>query len=393
MQRKIGLTMLAFCLAFTFYMPQANAYTEQDLAPQATSAVLMDADTGTIIFEKNSHKKLAPASITKVMTMLLVMEALNEGKISLKDSVRVSEYAASMGGSQIFLEPGEQMTVHDLLKAVAIGSANDASVALAEYLGGTEEGFVQMMNKKSQELGLKNTHFQNTNGLPEQDHYSSAYDIAVMSRELLKNEEITKYTGIYQDYLRQNTSKPFWLVNTNKLVRFYEGLDGIKTGYTSEARFCLTATAKRGNFRVIAVVMGEPNAKTRNAEVARMLDYAFNQYTNHLVYKKGDLIAVKEIEKGDPDQIKIRANHSFSILLRKGENPKELKKKMIWKKLRAPIKKGETLGTIQFEKDGKVVARMELTSVSDIQEASLWSTIKRMVNETLFLPKDSEERE
>lgn len=220
------------------------------------------------------------------MTMLLIMEALDQGKIALDDKVRVSENAASMGGSQIFLEVGEEMTVKDLLKGIAIASGNDASVAMAEYIAGSEEGFVHMMNKKVEELGLKNTHFVNSNGLPENDHYTSAYDIAIMSRELLKYEKITEFTGIYEDYLRKDTDNPFWLVNTNRLVRFYEGADGLKTGYTSEAKYCLSATAKRGSLRVIAVVMGEPNTKTRNKEISQLLDFAFSQYKNEVIYQK-----------------------------------------------------------------------------------------------------------
>jgi D-alanyl-D-alanine carboxypeptidase len=260
--------------------PAASQDGAVKLAPSARSAILMDADSGTIIFEKNSHDRLPPASITKIMTMLLVMEALDEGRIKLTDKVTASEYAASMGGSQIFLEAGEEMTVEDLLKGVAIASGNDASVALAEKIAGTEQEFVRMMNERAQQLGLKNTHFVNANGLPAENHYTSAYDIAVMSRELLKHPEITKFTGLYQDYLRKDTDKPFWLVNTNKLVRFYAGADGLKTGYTSEAKFCLSATAKRDDFRVIAVVMGEPDTKTRNAEVSQMFDYAFAMFTN-----------------------------------------------------------------------------------------------------------------
>lgn len=355
------------------------AESEQDLAPNAKSAVLMDADTGTVIYEKNSHEKLPPASITKVMTMLLVMESIEQKKLKLTDKVSVSENASSKGGSQIFLEPNEQMTVHDMLKGVAIGSANDASVALAEHIAGTEQNFVSMMNKRAEELGLKDTRFQNPNGLPVEDHYSSAYDIALLSRELLKHPEITKYTGLYQDYLRQDSKKPFWLVNTNKLVRFYQGLDGLKTGFTSEAKFCLTATAKRGDFRVIAVVLGEPDSKKRNQEISQMLDYAFSQYTNYTFYKKGDLIAKVDVDKGDPEKMEIRAHHSMSILLKKGEDPKLFKKQVRFKELKAPIRKGETIGTIEFvNKEGKVLSRLELTSSKDILEASLWSAIKNV---------------
>ncbi|MBA4543078.1 MULTISPECIES: D-alanyl-D-alanine carboxypeptidase family protein [Thermoactinomyces] len=389
-----------FILSISVTLPLMFAHTtafaegaETDLAPNSLSAVLIDASTGKVLFEKNSHKPLPPASITKLMTMLLVMEAVDEGKISLKDQVRVSEYAASMGGTQIFLEPGEQMSVHDLLKGVAIASANDASVALAEYIGGTEENFVAMMNKRASELGLKNTHFQNSNGLPADNHYSSAYDIAIISRELLKHPRITQYTGVYQDYLRQNSKKPFWLVNTNKLVRFYPGLDGLKTGFTSEARFCLSATAQRKHLRVIAVVMGEPDAKTRNKEVSDMLDYAFNRYTSHLLYKKGAVIAEKAIEKGDPGVVRIRANQPFSLLMEKGEKISDYQQKWEWRKLKAPISKGDVLGKVQFLKDGKVEAELELVSAVDVQKANLWSSLKQVLKDVFYLPGNIREQD
>src|SRR5690606_30408439 len=224
---------------------------------------LIERDTGTVLYEKNMHEKYSPASMTKIMTMLLVMEAIDEGKFSFKDKVATSEYAASMGGSQIFLEPGEEMKVEELLLAVAIGSANDASVALAEKVAGSEENFVNIMNKKVQELGLKNTKFQNTTGLPAKDHYSTAYDMAIMAKELLKYEEITDFTKMYESYLREDTDKKFWLVNTNKLVKFYPGVDGLKTGFTREAMYCLTATAKKDGMRVIAVIFGAPTSKSR----------------------------------------------------------------------------------------------------------------------------------
>ncbi|SDZ08645.1 D-alanyl-D-alanine carboxypeptidase family protein [Thermoactinomyces sp. DSM 45892] len=380
MLKRISISVFISIFVLSLFVPRAIIHAaELDLAPNAKSAVLMDADTGTIIYEKNSHEKLPPASITKVMTMLLVMESIEQKKLKLTDSVTVSENASSKGGSQIFLEPGESMTVHDLLKGVAIGSANDASVALAEHIGGTEDNFVAMMNKRAVQLGLKDTKFQNPNGLPVADHYSSAYDIALLSRELLKYPEITKYTSMYQDYLRQDSKKPFWLVNTNKLVRFYQGLDGLKTGFTTEARFCLTATAKRDNFRVISVVLGEPDSKMRNQEVSKMLDYAFSQYTNYTFYKKGDLIAKVEVDKGEPEEMLIRAHHSMSILMKKGEDPKQYKKVVHFKELKAPIKQGETIGTIDFtNKEGKVVTHLEITSSRDIQEASLWNAIQKV---------------
>jgi D-alanyl-D-alanine carboxypeptidase (penicillin-binding protein 5/6) len=396
MLKKFSRFILSIGVTLPLMVGHITAFAEgaeTDLAPNSVSAVMIDASTGKVLYEKNSHKPLPPASITKLMTMLLVMEAVDDRKITLKDMVRVSEHAASMGGTQIFLEPGEQMSVHDLLKGVAIASANDASVALAEYIGGTEENFVSTMNKRAKELGLKNTHFQNSNGLPADEHYSSAYDIAIISRELLKHPRVTQYTGVYQDYLRQNSKKPFWLVNTNKLVRFYPGLDGLKTGFTSEARFCLSASAKRNHLRIIAVVMGEPDAKTRNQEISGMLDYAFNHYTSHLLYKKGDVIAEKTIEKGDPEVVRIRANQPFSLLMKKGEKVSDYKQRWEWRKLKAPISKGDVLGKIQFLKDGKVAAELELVSAVDVEKANLWSSLKQVLKDVLYLPSNIKEQD
>ncbi len=364
---------------------------EQDLAPEAKSAILLDADTGTVLFEKNSREKLPPASITKIMTMILTMEALESGKIKYDEPVRVSEHAASMGGSQIFLEPEEEMTVHDLLKAVAIASANDASVALAEKIGGTEEAFVEMMNKRAKELGMKDTHFKNVTGLSAEGHYSTARDISIMSRELLKYPKITSYTRIYQDYLRKDSKKPFWLVNTNRLVRFYKGVDGLKTGFTNEARFCLAATAKRGNLRMIAVVMGEPTAKARNTDISRMLDYGFSQYTNHVVYKDGEKIAVRHVDKGEKNKLTVRSRGQFSILMRKGEEPGDYKKEIIWKELKAPIRKGQGVGKVQIIKDGRVIAETELLSTEEIPRASMWKLAKRSLKNLLFYPEEAEQ--
>lgn len=219
--------------------------TATKLAEQASSAIVIEQDTGKVLFDKNPNEKLPPASMTKIMTMLLIMEQVEKGKLKLNDKVRASEHAASMGGSQIFLEPGEEMTVNEMLKGIAIASGNDASVAVAEHIAGSEEGFVNMMNKKAKDLGLKNTHFQNPTGLPAKDHYSTANDMAIMARELMKYPLIRKYTGKYEDYLREDTDKKFWLVNTNKLVRFYPGVDGVKTGFTTEAKYCLTASAEK----------------------------------------------------------------------------------------------------------------------------------------------------
>ncbi|MFD0586840.1 D-alanyl-D-alanine carboxypeptidase family protein [Paenibacillus sp. GCM10027627] len=360
--------------------PVANnsAQPTGDLAPSARSAVLLDAESGTVIYEKNSHDRLPPASITKIMTLLLIMEALDDGKIKLTDMVSTSEYASSMGGSQIFLEQGEQMSVEDMIKGIALASGNDASVAMAEKLAGTEAQFVAMMNAKAQELGMNDTHFANPNGLPTEGHYSSAHDIALMSRELLKHSEVTQYTGLYQDYLRKSSEKPFWLVNTNKLVRFYSGADGLKTGFTSEAKYCLSATAKRDDLRVIAVVMGEPTTKHRNNEVSQMFDYAFAQYMNYPIVKEGDGLGAVRIEKGMESELKLVAEQPYSILLKKGSATNDIRHELkLNEKLKAPIKEGQPLGKLIVYQGDEKIKEFEITSPQSIGKANWWKMLKR----------------
>ncbi|MBU8850849.1 D-alanyl-D-alanine carboxypeptidase [Priestia megaterium] len=349
-----------------------------ELADSARSAILIERDTGKILYEKNSNQELPPASMTKIMTMILIMEALDKGKITLKDKVRASEYAASMGGSQIFLEPGEEMTVNDLLKGIAIGSGNDASMAMAEYLAGSEEKFVAKMNQKAKELGLTHTKFQNPTGLPVENHYSTAHDMAMMGRELLKYEKIINYTSKYEAYLRTDTDKKFWLVNTNRLVKFYPGVDGLKTGFTGQAKYCLTATAKKGNMRVLAVVFGASTPKDRNNQVTKMLDYAFSQYTTKPLYKKGDVITKIDVNKGSEDQVTAVTSEPISVLLKKGNAAKDVKTEVkMNEKLNAPIQKGDKIGTLTIKKDNKVVNSSPLLAKEDIDAASWWKLFKR----------------
>lgn len=356
----------------------ASEENKVNLASQAKAAVLMDSDTGTVLYSKNQDQKLPPASITKIMTMLLVMEAVDRGEINIKDKVRTSEYAASMGGSQIFLEVGEEMTVDDLLKGVAIASANDASVALAEYISGTESAFVEKMNERAKELGLHNTHFVNCNGLPALNHYSSAIDVAIMSRELLRYDLITKYTGIYQDYLRKDTDRPFWLVNTNRLVRFYPGLDGLKTGFTNEALFCLSATAKKDNFRLIAVVLGVPDIKSRNKEITQMFDYAFSQYVNTTLYKKEEKVARVKIDKGNTPEINAVTPFQFGILSKRGQNVSDFEQEIIVQNyLKAPIKKGDVIGQLLIKKDGQIISRTDLIADENSAKVKYWTMFLR----------------
>jgi D-alanyl-D-alanine carboxypeptidase (penicillin-binding protein 5/6) len=375
-----------FLLTFSFALVvSANVQAEEkttkpniELINNAKSAILIERDTGTILYEKNAHEKLPPASMTKIMTMLLIMEAIDQGKLKWNEKVRASEYAASMGGSQIFLEPGEEMTVNELLKGIAIGSGNDASVAMAERIAGSEEAFVEMMNKKAKQLGLKDTSFKNATGLPAKGHYSSAYDMAMMAKELLKYDQITKYTGKYEDYLRPNTDKKFWLVNTNRLVKFYPGVDGVKTGFTNEAKYCLTATAKKDGMRVIAVIFGAPTPKDRNAQITKLLDYAFSQYKTHPVYKRNEVITKVKINKGKQKEVELVTAEPISVLTKKGASVNDMKKIVkIKDNVKAPIKKGDELGTLILKRDGKVLLKRPLVAKQTVAEASWWDLFKR----------------
>ncbi|OIU71167.1 D-alanyl-D-alanine carboxypeptidase family protein [Rossellomorea aquimaris] len=377
--KRVSCIMAAFILIASLFPSLGFAQeNKSELAQAAKSAVLIERDTGAVLYDKNSHERLAPASMTKIMTMLLIMEALEKGQIKWDDKVRTSEYAASMGGSQIFLEPGESMSVKEMLTGIAIGSANDASVAMAEHIAGSEEAFVEKMNKKAKEIGLKDTQFQNPTGLPAKDHYSSAHDMSMMAKELLKYNEITKFTGTYESYLRENTENKFWLVNTNKLVRFYDGVDGLKTGFTNEAKYCLTATAKKGNMRVIAVVFGASTPKERNSEVTKMLDYAFNQYQTKPMFKKGDPLSQVKVSKGQESKVQAVTDEPISILAKKGEKLDKVEQKVtLSKNLKAPVKKGDKVGTLVIKNKGKKVLESELVAKQDVNEASWWQLFKR----------------
>lgn len=374
---SLGLTMV---LTASLVIPYANAEENKgvELAENAKAAILIDRDTGTVLYEKNADQRLSPASMTKIMTLLLIMEAIEKGELSTKEKIRTSEYAASMGGSQIFLEPGEQMTTEEMLKGITIGSANDASVAMAERLAGSEEAFVRKMNEKAKQLGLKNTKFQNATGLPVSDHYSSARDMSIMAKELLKYQLITKFTGTYEDYLREHTDKKFWLVNTNRLVKFYPGVDGLKTGYTSEAKYCLTATAKKGDMRVIAVIFGAPSPKERNAQVTKMLDYAFAHFTTHPIYKQDEVLTEAKVSKGMVKKVIGVTSEPISILTKKGSNPKDFSKSIVLNPdLKAPIQKGDPIGTLLIKKDGKVYVKSPIVAREAVNKASWWQLYKR----------------
>ena len=322
------------------------------------SAVLMEAETGRILYEQNADESLPPASVTKVMTLLLVMEALEKGNIALDQMLTTSENAASMGGSQIFLEVGEQMSVEDLLKSVIISSANDAAVVLAEAIAGSEESFVAMMNYRAAELGMKNTHFENTNGLDDTvtNHVTSARDIAIMSRELISHPKILEYSSIWMDTVRNGE---FGLTNTNRLVRFYRGATGLKTGSTSKAKFCISATAKRDGMHLIAVIMGAPTRDIRNAEAAKLLDWGFANYSIY-TYPPSEQGSVKLL--GSKNSILPCHTDGVAILVPKGASSKVTVETEMPDSVKAPITAGDTVGKITFSLNGERLGEANIVS-------------------------------
>ncbi|WP_411953367.1 D-alanyl-D-alanine carboxypeptidase family protein [Alkalibacillus sp. S2W] len=357
------------------------ANEKESLVESAKSAVLLEADTGEVLFNEEGDKRLPPASMTKLMSMLLIVEAIDEGELELNETIQISENAESMGGSQIYLEAFEEMKVEELLKAVAVASANDATVALAEAVAVTEQAFIDQMNQKANDLGLENTQFQNTTGLPDEDHYSSANDMAVIARALLEYDMITEYTKIYEDYLREGTEDEFWLVNTNRLVKFYQGLDGLKTGYTDEAEYCLTATAKRGNMRLISVVMGAETPQKRNADTTALLDYAFSQYHVDPLYSSEESVYEYDHVKSSQNPIHLTPKRDVTLLLKKGETSDDIETDIALKKSRWPVSKGDKLGQITVKRDGEVINETPLIVRDEIHPSSAWTLWGRMLKQ------------
>lgn len=348
-----------------------------NLAENAKSAIMIEFSTGKIIYEKNADEQLSMASMTKMMTLLLIMENIESGNLKWDELVTASENAASMGGSQIFLEVGEQMTVEDLVKGICIGSGNDAAVAMAERIGGTEENFVKMMNDKAKELELKNTNFKNACGLDEEDHYSSARDMVLIAKELVKYDKILEYTGTYEDYLRKNTDNSFWLVNTNKLVRYYQGVDGLKTGYTSTAGYCITTTAKRNDMRLITVVMGEPSSAIRNSETTTMLDYGFNTYEIDQIFSKDATISKEKVTLGKTDTVEITPKEDINILNTKTGTKRNVTYELELDNIKAPIKKGDVVGKINVIEDNQTIMTIDAISKSNVDKLNIFTSYYR----------------
>ena len=348
------------------------------------SAVLMDVSTGQVLYEKNSHEKLPPASVTKVMTMLLIVEALDSGKIKLDDQVQVSETASSMGGSQIFLEPGEIQKVDTLLKGIAVASANDACVAMAEHLEGSVEEFVVQMNAKAKQLGMKDTNFVNTNGLPVDNHYTTAYDIALMSRELLKHETISKYLTTWMDSVVVGKKQAtIGIANTNKMVKHYQGTTGVKTGFTQQAKYCLSASAKRGDTHLVAVTLGAETSPERFKDSSALLNFGFANYESVKLCSKNDNISALTLDKAEDNKINLVAKDDLSVLIKKG-GAKDFNRKVKLKQdITLPIKKGTTLGVVEIYSGDKLIGKVDLVNTKDVNKASYLQMLQRVINQMI----------
>lgn len=376
--KKILFVICCFFISFDLVSAEDNNQ-DNNLSPKAKSAILIEANTGEVLYEYNADEKLAPASMTKMMSLLLIMEALDNNVIKYTDMVTVSDNASSMGGSQILLETGENMSVDDLLKGITVASGNDAVVTLAEKIGGTEENFVKMMNDRAKKLGLKNTNFKNCHGLDDKDHYSSARDMSIIAKELVKHQKILDYSSIYETYLRKGTKKEIWLVNTNKLVRFKQGVDGLKTGYTKNSGYCLTATMKQGDMRVIAVAMGEPDSGTRNNEISGMLDYAFAQYSIDTIYKKDEVVDNIKLDKSNIDNVDVVPLEDIKILYKKIDGKKDIKYDIKYNKIGAKINKGDVIGYMIIKDGDNEIKRVDVTVNKNVNKSSYLDLLSRNI--------------
>lgn len=369
------IAFMLFSTLFNFKVRAEGIEINSNLKVEAKSALLVEPVSGAILFEHNSHQKLAPASVTKIMTMLLAMEAIDSGKVKLTDKVTVSENAKKMGGSSMILDTGEIRSVEDLLKGIAIASGNDAAVAVAEYLAGSEDAFVALMNKRSAEIGMTDTSFKNCTGLSAPGHLTSAFDIMLMSKELLKHSTILKYSGTYMETITEGRKTPIGLVNHNKLVRFFKGCDGLKTGFTDEAKYCMSATATRDGVRMLAVIMGADTFKTRNRDASMLMNFGFSKFeSKKIISKDADVERIILNKKSDKYFI-AKAAQELVVTYEKGKNIK-ITKKCIIEDLKREIKKGERVGYCEVYMDDKIVGKVTIYSDRDMKKPGFWSNFK-----------------
>ena len=360
-----------------------NVFAE-DLIPNGKSGILIEAKSGKIIYEKDKDKKMSIASLTKMIGQIIILEEIEAGNIKWTDVVTVSKNASDMGGSQIYLEEGEKISVEDLMKGISVSSGNDAIVAMAEYISGSESKFVQRMNRVAKKLKLKNTHFSNCTGLDEKDHYSTSNDLSIVARNLILNHpDILKFSSIYEDYLRENTDRKFWLVNTNKLINFYDGADGLKTGHTDDAGYCLAATALRNNLRLIGIVLGEENSKIRNQEMIEMLDYGFNNTKLNCILEKEKVIDKLSFDKTDISSVDVVLKNYLCILEDKVDKNK-YKYDIKYNNYNIPLKKGDNIGKIIVKHKDKIISEENITVNSDVNKIGVVKFVKNNVFRLLF---------
>jgi D-alanyl-D-alanine carboxypeptidase (penicillin-binding protein 5/6) len=379
MKSRVLCTVLLLALLSLVFPYQVCA---DEISVDARGAVLMDAGSGSVLFEQDAHERLYPASVTKIMTVLIAMECLENGQISLDDQVVISRNAAGMGGSQIYMEPDEVKTVEQLLKAVVVASGNDASVALAEHIAGTEGAFVQLMNQRAEELGMKNTNFTNPHGLHDENHYTSAYDIALMSRELVKHGKVFDWSTIWMEDIqvgREGRFSTFTMVNTNKLIRRYEGADGLKTGSTDAAKYCLSATAARGNMRLIAVLMACPTSEVRFRESEKLLDFGFTKYNSVSIASKEDVIDRLKVNKGIERSVNVKPGEDLKVLVEKGQEGSLEKEIILLPDITAPVAEGDKVGEIIVRREGEMVGIVDLVTGKSIEKAGLLTILKRVL--------------
>lgn len=357
-------------ILLSFFSWMSISLAQEDYTPNAKSAILVDSLSGKVLYEKNADEKLPPASMTKLASMLLIMESIDNETLKFDDMVTISEEAANMGGSQVFLQAGETYSVHDLLKSIAIASGNDAVYAMAEKIGGSHEEFVNMLNKRLKEIGAVNTNFVNAHGLDAEGHYSTARDMSIIARELLKHEKILEYTSIYEEYLEKNDGSRIWLVNTNKLVRYYNGVDGLKTGFTKTAGYCLTATAKKDNFRLISVVMGEDTSENRSADTVKLLNYGFNTYKINIIKTKDEKLGKVRIYNGKNYFANVVLVADATEILKNNEKADNYEFNLKIGKIKAPIKRGDVIGTAEIIDSGNnIIDEVDVTIDKDIEKA------------------------
>lgn len=393
MKKSISF-FLTCLLLFNYTIVSAEPATEEGkdaqtegLQIESSSAILIDAATGQILYEKNANERRAPASVTKVMTMLIIMEELDKENISINDQVTVSQFAADMGGSQLFLEPSETVSVDDLLKGIAIESANDAAATMAEYIAGDYQSFIGMMNEKAKELGMKDTQFMNSNGLPAEGHYSSANDIALMSKELVKYPKIHEYLTIWMTDVNvgKNDDKVRTLANTNKLLRRDNRVDGLKTGYTDDAGYCLSATAKEGSMRLISVVLDAPSSNDRFDEALQLLNYGFSQYKNETVVEENTVLDTIPINRGVKEEINVVTKDGYSQLMLKSEK-KEFKQEVkLNENISAPIAKGDKVGELKILENGKEVTKIDLIAEEDVEKINFFNLFNKFITQFINL--------